>query len=79
MNTSELTIVATPTPEILEQIFYVIRQQKFNVIKMQMKLENNKIWCDLSVQSDQAIELLIQQLIGLPEIIDVTADDEDSF
>lgn len=76
MMQTELTIVANHRPETLERIFRVIRHRGFSVITMQMKLENDKLWCDLCVQSDRSIHLLIHQLIKLHDVIDVTSDEE---
>ncbi|MDO4430444.1 MAG: acetolactate synthase 2 small subunit [Lonepinella koalarum] len=79
MITTELTIVANHRPETLERIFRVIRHRGFSVEKMQMKLENQKIWCDLGVTGDRPIYLLIHQLVKLHDVIDVTSDEDCPF
>ena len=65
--TTEITVVANHRPETLERILRV-------VVNMQMKLNNNKIWLDFSVQSEREIHLLINQLSKVYDVIDVVAD-----
>ena len=49
---TEITLVANHRPETLERILRVIRHRGFTVTNMQMKLDNEKIWLDLTVQSE---------------------------
>ena len=51
--TTEITVVANHRPETLERILRVVRHRGFTVVNMQMKLNNNKIWLDFSVQSER--------------------------
>lgn len=71
---TEITLVANHRPETLERILRVIRHRGFTVTNMQMKLDNEKIWLDLTVQSEREIHLLIHQLVKLYDVIDVNAD-----
>lgn len=71
---TEITVVANHRPETLERILRVVRHRGFTVTNMQMKLDNEKIWLDLTVQSEREIYLLINQLVKLFDVIDVNAD-----
>ena len=77
MNQTELTIVANHRPEVLERILRVIRHRGFVVINFKMKLESNKIWCDLVVESKRDIHLLTNQIAKLYDVIDVTCENCD--
>ena len=72
--TPEITVVANHRPERLERILRVVRHRGFTVVNMQMKLNNNKIWLDFSVQSERELHLLINQLSKVYDVIDVVAD-----
>ena len=72
--TTEITVVSNHRPETLERILRVVRHRGFTVVNMQMKLNNNKIWLDFSVQSEREIHLLINQLSKVYDVIDVVAD-----
>jgi len=72
--TTEITVVANHRPTTLERILRVVRHRGFTVVNMQMKLNNNKIWLDFSVQSEREIHLLINQLSKVYDVIDVVAD-----
>lgn len=72
--TTEITVVANHRPETLERILRIVRHRGFTVVNMQMKLNNNKIWLDFSVQSEREIHLLINQLSKVYDVIDVVAD-----
>ena len=73
-RTTEITVVANHRPETLERILRVVRHRGFTVVNMKMKLNNNKIWLDFSVQSEREIHLLINQLSKGYDVIDVVAD-----
>lgn len=77
MNQTELTIVANHRPEVLERILRVIRHRGFVITTFKMKLESNKIWCDLLVESKRDVHLLINQIAKLYDVIDVTCENCD--
>ncbi|WP_439240333.1 MULTISPECIES: acetolactate synthase 2 small subunit [unclassified Lonepinella] len=70
----ELTIVANPSPEVLERILRVVRLRGYSVTKLTMKLENDKVWLDFCVTSTREIHLLINQLAKLHDVVDVSCD-----
>lgn len=74
MNTTEITLVANHRPETLERIFRVVRHRGFTATAINMKLENEKIWLDFSVQSNRDIHLLINQLAKLFDVIDINME-----
>lgn len=74
MITTELSLVAHYRPEVMERVLRVIRHRGFKVIQLQMKLADDKIWCDMQLQSERAIHLLTEQLRKLYDVIDVSLD-----
>ncbi|HBO38340.1 MAG TPA: acetolactate synthase 2 small subunit [Pasteurellaceae bacterium] len=75
MNITEITLVASHRPETLERILRTVRHRGFTVIDMRMNLESEKIWLDFTVQSAREIHLLVNQLVKLYDVIDVSADE----
>ncbi|MGX3021341.1 acetolactate synthase 2 small subunit [Ursidibacter sp. B-7004-1] len=69
MKTYDLTIQANKRPEILERLLRVIRHRGFEVITLQTQTENNIIELKVKVQSERAIELLLNQLVKLPDVV----------
>lgn len=74
MIKTELTIVANFRPEVLERILRVVRHRGYQVTEMKMLLENEKVWVDLTVESQRDVCLLIPQLKKLFDVIDVTCE-----
>ncbi|WP_439238907.1 acetolactate synthase 2 small subunit [Lonepinella sp. BR2919] len=74
MLLNELTIVANHSPEVLERILRVIRLRGYTVTQLTMKLENGKVWLDIHLTSQREIHLLINQLIKLHDVVDVTCE-----
>ncbi|MGX2967594.1 acetolactate synthase 2 small subunit [Ursidibacter sp. B-7004-1] len=69
MKTYDLTIQANKRPETLERLLRVIRHRGFEVIALQTQTENNTIELNVKVQSERAIELLLNQLVKLPDVV----------
>ena len=69
MKTYDLTIQANKRPETLERLLRVIRHRGFEVIELQTQTENNTIELKIKVQSERAIELLLNQLVKLPDMV----------
>ncbi|MGX2968898.1 acetolactate synthase 2 small subunit [Ursidibacter sp. B-7004-1] len=69
MKTYDLTIQANKRPETLERLLRVIRHRGFEVITLQTQTENNIIELKVKVQSERAIELLLNQLVKLPDVV----------
>ncbi|WP_273395360.1 acetolactate synthase 2 small subunit [Actinobacillus porcinus] len=74
MTKTELTIVANFRPEVLERILRVVRHRGYQVTEMKMLLENEKVWVDLTVESQRDVCLLVPQLKKLFDVIDVTCE-----
>lgn len=74
MIKTELTIVANFRPEVLERILRVVRHRGYQVTEMKMLLENEKVWVDLTVESQRDVCLLVPQLKKLFDVIDVTCE-----
>ena len=69
MKTYDLTIQANKRSETLERLLRVIRHRGFEVIELQTQTENNTIKLNVKVQSERAIELLLNQLVKLPDVV----------
>ncbi|KAE9536115.1 acetolactate synthase [Ursidibacter arcticus] len=69
MKTYDLTIQANKRPETLERLLRVIRHRGFEVIALQTQTENNTIELNVKVQSERTIELLLNQLVKLPDVV----------
>ncbi|ACA31140.1 acetolactate synthase 2 small subunit [Histophilus somni] len=69
MKTYDLTIQANKRPETLERLLRVVRHRGFEVIILHSESKGNVIDLRLTVQSERAIELLIHQLVKLPDVI----------
>ena len=74
MANTEFTIVASHRPEVLERILRVVRHRGYTITEMKMKLENEKVWLDLTVASQRDVCLLVPQLKKLFDVIDVTCE-----
>lgn len=68
MNTYQVEINAQWRPETLERILRVVRHRGFVIQQMQMQLQDNQIDLLLSVSSEKAIYLLINQLVKLYDV-----------
>lgn len=71
MNTYQVEINAQWRPETLERILRVVRHRGFVIQQMQMQLQDNQIDLLLSVSSEKAIYLLINQLVKLYDVTTV--------
>ena len=67
----QLTLVARHRPEVLERIFRVVRHRGFTVTAMQMQLENDQVRLKISVKSDRTLDLLVNQLVKLPDVVEL--------
>lgn len=68
MNQYQLTLIARHRPETLERILRVVRHRGFNVVGMNVTLENRKLHIALSVESDRALDLLVHQIAKLIDV-----------
>lgn len=73
MTTYNLTVQANQRPETLERLLRVIRHRGFTVITLHSENKGDHILLDLSVQSERQLSLLINQLVKLPDVIEIKA------
>ncbi len=71
MQQYELTIKAGRRPETLERLLRVMRHRGFEVIELHTETQQKEILLQVKVQSDRAITLLCNQLVKLPDVIEL--------
>ncbi|MCQ9123906.1 acetolactate synthase 2 small subunit [Rodentibacter caecimuris] len=71
MNNYQIELNARHRPEVLERILRVIRHRGFTVTTMQMELIEDKVRLKITVKSDRTLNLLVNQLVKLPDVIDI--------
>ncbi|MFU2047038.1 MULTISPECIES: acetolactate synthase 2 small subunit [Avibacterium] len=71
MQQYELSIRANRRPETLERLLRVMRHRGFEVIKLQTESLQQEIALHVVVQSERAVELLVNQLVKLPDVFEI--------
>ncbi|MEE6032468.1 acetolactate synthase 2 small subunit [Avibacterium volantium] len=71
MQQYELSIRANRRPETLERLLRVMRHRGFEVIKLQTESQQQEITLHVVVQSERAVELLVNQLVKLPDVFEI--------
>ncbi|CAM3905030.1 acetolactate synthase 2 small subunit [Avibacterium endocarditidis] len=71
MQQYELSIRANRRPETLERLLRVMRHRGFEVIKLQTESQQQEIAFHVVVQSERAVELLVNQLVKLPDVFKI--------
>lgn len=71
MNEYKFELTARHRPEVLERILRVVRHRGFTVTAMEMALIENEVRLKISVKSDRTLDLLLNQLVKLPDVIEV--------
>lgn len=71
MNQYTFDLIAQHRPEVLERILRVIRHRGFTVTKMEMALIDDKVRLKFTVKSDRTFDLLVNQLVKLPDVIEI--------
>ncbi|OOF62726.1 acetolactate synthase 2 small subunit [Rodentibacter sp. Ppn85] len=71
MNNYQIELNACHRPEVLERILRVIRHRSFTVTTMQMELIEDKVRLKITVKSDRTLNLLVNQLIKLPDVLTI--------
>ncbi|MEE3608501.1 MULTISPECIES: acetolactate synthase 2 small subunit [Avibacterium] len=71
MQQYELSIRANRRPETLERLLRVMRHRGFEVIKLQTESQQQEIAFHVVVQSERAVELLVNQLVKLPDVLEL--------
>ncbi|MFD0965707.1 acetolactate synthase 2 small subunit [Seminibacterium arietis] len=69
MKQYELSMIFNKRPETLERILRVVRHRGYDVIDLKSKTDENQIDLQLRIQSKRAVELLVNQLIKLPDMV----------
>lgn len=71
MQQYELSIRVNRRPETLERLLRVMRHRGFEVIKLQTESQQQEITLHVVVQSERAVELLVNQLVKLPDVFEI--------
>ena len=71
MNEYKFELTARHRPEVLERILRVVRHRGFTVIAMEMTLEEQQVRLKIIVKSDRALDLLVNQLVKLPDVLTI--------
>ena len=71
MNEYQIELTARHRPEVLERILRVVRHRGFTVTQMDMQLTDGKVRLKIAVKSDRTLALLVNQLVKLPDVINV--------
>lgn len=69
MNEYKLELVAHHRPEVLERILRVTRHRGFTVTTMEMTLIETQVRLKITVKSDRTLDLLVNQLVKLPDVL----------
>ena len=72
MNEYKFELTARHRPEVLERILRVVRHRGFTVTAMEMALVESEVRLKISVKSDRTLDLLVNQLVKLPDVINIT-------
>ncbi|KAA6209271.1 acetolactate synthase 2 small subunit [Avibacterium paragallinarum] len=71
MQQYQLVITANRCPETLERLLRVVRHRGFEVISLHSETQEKTLHLQLKVQSEREVELLINQLVKLPDVLDL--------
>ncbi|OOF39831.1 acetolactate synthase 2 small subunit [Rodentibacter mrazii] len=71
MNNYQIELNARHRPEVLERILRVIRHRGFTVTTMKMELIEDKVRLKITVKSDRTLNLLVNQLVKLPDVVEI--------
>ncbi|OOF55567.1 acetolactate synthase 2 small subunit [Rodentibacter myodis] len=71
MNEYQIKLTARHRPEVLERILRVVRHRGFTVTAMEMELIEQKVRLKITVKSDRTLDLLVNQLVKLPDVLTI--------
>ncbi len=71
MNQYTFDLIAQHRPEVLERVLRVIRLRGFTVTNMDMTLVETQVQLKITVKSDRTFDLLVNQLVKLPDVIEI--------
>ncbi|OOF36700.1 acetolactate synthase 2 small subunit [Rodentibacter heidelbergensis] len=74
MNEYQVELTAHHRPEVLERILRVVRHRGFTVTAVQMVLIESKVQLKITVKSDRTLNLLVNQLVKLPDVMRLKND-----
>ena len=69
MNQYTFDLIAQHRPEVLERVLRVIRLRGFTVTNMEMALVETQVKLKITVKSDRTLDLLVNQLVKLPDVL----------
>ena len=69
MNHYTFELIAQHRPEVLERVLRVIRLRGFTVTNMDMALVDTQVRLKITVKSDRTLDLLVNQLVKLPDVL----------
>ncbi len=71
MQQYQFVIKANKRPETLERLLRVIRHRGFEVLSLNAENNGTEMTLNVVVQSERAVELLLNQLVKLPDVIEL--------
>lgn len=71
MQQYQILIKANKRPETLERLLRVVRHRGFEVLLLNAENQASILTLNLTVQSERAVELLKNQLVKLPDVIEL--------
>ncbi|MCT8525444.1 acetolactate synthase 2 small subunit [Glaesserella parasuis] len=72
MQQYQFVIKANKRPETLERLLRVIRHRGFEVLSLNAENNGSEITLNITVQSERAVELLLNQLVKLPDVVTIS-------
>ena len=69
MQQYQFIIKANKRPETLERLLRVIRHRGFEVLSLNAENNGSEITLNVTVQSERAVELLLNQLAKLSDVV----------
>lgn len=72
MQQYQFVIKANKRPETLERLLRVIRHRGFEVLSLNAENNGSEITLNVTVQSERAVELLLNQLVKLPDVVTIS-------
>lgn len=72
MQQYQFVIKANKRPETLERLLRVIRHRGFEVLSLNAENNGSGITLNVTVQSERSVELLLNQLVKLPDVVTIS-------
>lgn len=72
MQQYQFVIKANKRPETLERLLRVIRHRGFEVLSLNAENNGSEITLNVTVQSERSVELLLNQLVKLPDVVTIS-------